>query len=319
MNSRHLATLCVMLLSLGRIQAQKARKIDSLAQVLIKTTDPVRKFELYQALSFWEDDKKKYKSPLLINAELSGDKMLQLRTFRLVSQLVGSDSSQFYLDKMFTLAKEEKNEDYQGWYQLYSGNLDYYQRGNAAKAMERLQEANAIAVEGRFDSLAFETYGVLARIHQDRGERLLEYKAYMQQLSYADKIGDGHVALSAYWQLFWFYNSLKKYSKAKDVALRIMEKGKKENWSGWLEGGHHLLTHYYTNVGEYETAKYYYDETNRLRKSNGNILTEDDDLVDLYAMAKDYTKLLKVFQKDDVRQSMFKMDSSGFEYYQGPF
>jgi len=298
-----------------KIQAQNSHKIDSLTRVLNQTTDPETKFDLYRQLSFWEDDKKKYKSPLLINAELSGDKELQLRTYRLVSELVGSDSSQFYLDKMFALAKEEKNQEYLGWYQIYTGASDFYGKGNPAKAMERFQEANTIAAEGHFDSLAYETYGLIASVHQDQGKRLLEYKSYMQQLSLADKIGDGNVALGAYWQIFWFYNGLKQYSKAKEVALKILEIGKKKNWKGWVEGGNHLLTHYHTNVSEFETAKYYYDETNRLRKQNGNILTEDDDLLDLYGMARDYTKLLRVLQKDDIRNMSFKRDSTGFYYY----
>ena len=134
-------------------------------------------------------------------------------------------------------------------------------------------------------------------------------------LSLAEKIRDGQAALEAYWQIFWFYNDLKQYPKAKECALKILEKGKKKNWPDWIEGGHHLLTHYYTNVGEFETAKYYYDETNKLRKQNDNPLSEDDDLLDIYSPANDYVKLLGVLQKDDVKKNFFKNNSSGYDYY----
>ena len=101
-------------------------KIDSLTSELKKATDPDSKFGLYKALSNLEEEKKKHKSELLLNSELSGNTDLQLRTYLLVAQLAGNDSAQFYLDKMFALAKEKKNEEYQGWYYLNSGFEQFF-------------------------------------------------------------------------------------------------------------------------------------------------------------------------------------------------
>jgi tetratricopeptide (TPR) repeat protein len=218
---------------------------------------------------------------------------------------------------MFALAKEKKNEEYQGWYYLHSGFYQYFRKSNAAKALELINEANTIAVNDHFDNLAYEISKVIGSIHNDKGERLLEYKSYMLQLSLAQKIDDGKVALGTYWQIFWFYNGLKQYPKAKETALKILETGKKKNWAEWIEGGHHLLTHYYTNVGEFETAKYYYDETNKLRKQNHTPVKEDDDLLDIYANAKDYEKVLRVLQKEDIRKNYFKGNSisTSYDYY----
>ncbi len=315
---RLLIFLLTIMFPLFSLKAQNVHikyKIDSLASELKKANDPDAKFELYQALSKLEEDKKKHKSELLLNSELSGNTDLQLRTYLLVAQLAGNDSAQFYLDKMFALAKEKKNEEYQGWYYLNSGFEQFFNKSNPVKAMDLAREANTIAVTNHFDSLAFEANGLIALLHNDKGERLLQYRSYMHQLSLAEKIRDGQVALSAYWQIFWFYNNLKQYPKAKESALYILEKGKKKNWPDWIEGGHHLLTHYYTNVGEFETAKYYYDETTKLRKQNDNPVSEDDDLLDIYANANDYVKMLGVLQKDDVKKNFFKNDRTGYDYY----
>ncbi len=311
----HLLILFVILFPLLKLNAQDKHKIDSLTQVLNKTKDQGAKFGLYKILSSLENEKSKYKNEMLLNAELSGNNELQLQTFRFMAELSGKDSSQFYLDKMFALAKEKKNEEYQGWYYLYTGSKQYYFDGNTVKAMDLIQQANIIAVDNHLDSLAYEVNVILSSIHQDKGERLLQYKIFMQQLSLAEKIGDGRIALGTYWQIFWFYNSLKQYSKAKEYALKILEKGKRKNWTDWIEGGHHLLTHFYTNVGEFEIAKYYYMETNKLRKQNNTALSEDDDLLDIYANSNDFLKMLRVLQKNDIIISSFKRDTTGYDYY----
>lgn len=295
--------------------AQVSHKIDSLTQVLQRTTKPDVRFELYRKLVGLDPDKRKYKSALLLNAETSFNTELQLKTYLLVIEIAGTDSTQFYLDKMFALAKEDRNLEYQGWYYLSSGSMYYFTKADPAKAMEQIREATSIAEDEHLDSLAFEAYGVLAQIYRDKGERLLEYRAYQKQLSLAENVNGGKAALIPYWQLFWFYNGLKHYLKAKEYALKILDIGKKKKWPFWIEGGNHLLTHYYTNVGEFETAKYYYDETNKLRKQNGSPLTEDDDLLDIYYNANNFTKLLEILKKDDIKKNMFQTDSSGFYYY----
>ncbi len=314
MQLRFFIILLTIFSPLLKLKAQNEFKIDSLTRELKEATDPVAKFELWQQLSFLEEPQNKYKNSLLLNAELSGSTELQLRTYRLLSQLL-PDSSQIYLDKMLALAKEKKSEEYQGWYYLLSGMDQYFVKNNTAKALELTREANTIAVTNHFDSLAFEVNGMFSIIYNEKGERLKEYKSYMLQLSLAEKINDGKVALGAYWQIFWFYNKLKQYQKAKECALKILEIGEKKDWPEWIEGGHHLLTHYYTNVGEFETAKYYYDETNKLRKQNHSEIAEDDDLMDIYTNAGDYEKLLRVLQKSDIKKNYFKRDSSGYEYY----
>ncbi|MDN3677323.1 hypothetical protein QWY90_08340 [Flavobacterium paronense] len=314
---RLLLLLLTIVFSLSNMQAQNERLVDSLTRELKKAKDPEAKFKLYQKLSPLVETMDKYKSSILLNAELSNNADLQLRTYRFMSQLLGPDSGQLYLDKMFALAKEKKNEEYQGWYYLFSGGLQYYLKGNSTKALELIREANTIAVENQLDSLAFEASRMIGYLHNTKGERLLEYKSYMHQLSLAEKIKDGRIALGTYWQMFWFYNTLKQYPKAKEYALHILETGKKKNWPDWIEGGYHLLTHYYTNVGEFETAKYYYNETNKLRKKNHNPITEDNDLLDIYSNAKDYLKMLRLLQKDDIKKNYFKKDdiSNGYYYY----
>jgi tetratricopeptide (TPR) repeat protein len=291
--------------------------VDSLTRELKKAKDPETKFNLYQHLSPLVEPMDKYKSAILLNAELSNNTNLQLRTYRFMLQVSRPDAVQQYLDKMFALAKEKKNEEFQGWYYLYSGSMQHYMKGNTPKGIALIQEANSIAVANGLDSLAYEVGRIMGYIHSSKGERLLEYKSYMQQLSLAEKIGDGRVALGTYWQMFWFYNSLKHFPKAKEYALKILETGKKKNWSDWIEGGYHLLTHYYTNVGDFETAQYYYKETNRMRKKNNTPLTEDNDLLDIYNMSNDYKKMLWVLQKDDIKKSYFKKDAinNRYDYY----
>lgn len=139
----------------------------------------------------------------------------------------------------------------------------------------------------------------------------------MTQLSIAEKIGDDQIAIGTYWQMFWFYNNLKHYPKAKECALNILETGKRKKWKLWIEGGYHLLTHYYTNVAEFETAKYYYKETNKLRKKNNSPVSEDDDLLDIYNNAKDYLKVLRLLQKDDIKKKYFKksFNTGPYDYY----
>ncbi len=311
---RSLLFLFLIVYSSANLKAQNKHIIDSLMRELATTKDPDLKFAIYQQLSLFDEPKKKYKSNMLLNAELSGNTELQLRTYNLVAQLA-EDSAQFYLDKMFALAKEKRNEEYQGWYYLSSALMQYTIKNNAQKALEFAREANSIAVSNHFDSLAYEVNRMTGFIHNDKGERLLEYKSYMLQLSLAEKINGGRLALGTYWQIFWFYNNLKHFSKAKEYAFKILEKGQKKDWPDWIEGGHHLLTHYYTNVGEFETAKYYYDETNKLRKENNSLVSEDDDLLDIYSNAKDYLKMLHVLQKDDIRKSSLQRDTSGYDYY----
>lgn len=139
----------------------------------------------------------------------------------------------------------------------------------------------------------------------------------MTQLSIAEKIGDDQIAIGTYWQMFWFYNNLKHYPKAMECALNILETGKRKKWKLWIEGGYHLLTHYYTNVAEFETAKYYYKETNKLRKKNNSPVSEDDDLLDIYNNAKDYLKVLRLLQKDDIKKKYFKksFNTGPYDYY----
>ena len=306
MHLRLLIFLFTILFPLLNLKAQDKHQIDSLTLELKKATEPNVKFELYKALTALEEPKNKYRSKMLLNSELSGSIELQLQTFNFLGQY-GDDSSQFYLDKMFALAKEKKNEEYQGWYYLHSGIYQHYSKDNTAKALELIREANTIAINNHLDSLAYEVNGALGSIHASKGEKLLQYKSYMLQLSLAEKINDGKVALGAYWEIFWFYNNLKQYTKAKETALKILETGKKKNWPSWIGGGHHLLTHYYTNVGEFETAKYYYDETNKLRKQNNEPISEDDDLMDIYSNANDYVKMLQMLQKDDIKKNILKM------------
>src|SRR5690348_1502464 len=102
-SSRHLRLLPFLLTIIFPLSALKAEnkqnehKIDSLTGELKKATDPVAKFELYKALSTLETPPtKKYKSDLLLNAELSGSTELQLRTYLLVAELAGEDSMMFY-------------------------------------------------------------------------------------------------------------------------------------------------------------------------------------------------------------------------------
>jgi tetratricopeptide (TPR) repeat protein len=317
MRLRLLFFLLTILFPLSNLKAQNERKIDSLTRELKKAKDPEAKFKLYEKLSPLVEPIDKYKSSILLNAELSNNTDLQLRTYRLMAQLARTESVQVYLDKMFALAKEKKNAEFQGWYYLYSGGQQYFIKDNSPKALEFIREANTIAVDNQLDSLAFEVSRMKADIHSSKGERLLEYKSYMQQLSLAEKIDNGRVALGTYWQMFWFYNTLKHYPKAKEYALKILETGKKKNWSDWIEGGNHLLTHYYTNVGEFDTAKYYYNETNKIRKKNNNVVSEDNDLLDIYSGAKDYSKMLRLLQKDDIKKSFFKKDgnTSAYDYY----
>lgn len=315
MNLRILIFLLTIMLPLFKLKAQDKHKIDSLTRELKKAKDPDAKFELYKALSNLEEPKSKYRSSMLLNAELSRSTELQLRTYHLVGGL-WDDSSQFYLDKMFALAKEKKNEEYQGWYYLNSGGIQYFVKNNPAKGLELIREANTIGINNHLDSLAFEVNRLLGFIHGNKGEKLLEYKSYILQLSLAEKIKDGRVAMKVYWQIFWFYDNLKQYLKAKEYAFKILETGKKKNWPDWIEGGHHLLTHYYTNVSEFETAKYYYDETNKLRKQNNSLVPEDNDLLDIYSNAKDYEKMLRLLQKDDIKKIYFKSNGSkGYDYY----
>lgn len=317
MHLKKLLFLLVLLFSLSNVKAQNERVVDSLTRELKKAKDPVAKFKLYQKLYPLAEPKDKYKSSILLNAELSNNTDLQLRTYLFMAQNENPESAKLYLDKMYALAKEKKNDEYQGWYYLFNGSLQYYTKGNSTKALEIIREANSIAVEKQLDSLAYEVSRLTSFIHSSKGERLLEYKSYMQQLSLAEKINEGKVALGTYWQMFWFYNNLKHYPKAKECALKILETGKKKNWPDWIEGGHHLLTHYYTNVGEFETAKYYYNETNKLRKKNHNPVNEDNDLMDIYSNAKDYVKMLRLLQKDDIKKNYLKngSNSNAYDYY----
>ena len=319
MHLRLLLLLLTIVFPLSNLKAQNERLVDSLSRELKKAKSPQAKFKLYQELSSLVEPRDKYKSAILLNAELSNNTDLQLRTYRFMTQLSGPESVSLYLDKMFALAKEKKNEEFQGWYYLYSGMIQHFEKGNSTKAIELIREANTIAMDNQLDSLAFETSRMIGNIHNSKGERLLEYKSYMHQLSLAEKIGDGRIAAGTYWQMFWFYNTLKQYPKAKEYALKILETGKKKNWPDWIEGGYHLLTHYYTNVGEFDTAKYYYNETNKFRKKNHTPITEDNDLLDIYSGAKDYEKMLRLFQKDDIKKSFFKKNgnTSAYDYYGG--
>ncbi|MCF6129101.1 hypothetical protein L1S35_05400 [Flavobacterium sp. AS60] len=314
MHLRLLLFLFIILFPLSNAKSQDKKKIDSLTQKLHKTKDPNVKFKLYQQLAILEEPKSKYINRMLLNAELSGDNELQLRTYFFLPNL-SQDSAQYYFDKMYALAKEKKNKEYQGWYYLGSGAVQHYLKNNTVKALELAREANEIAMENDLDSLAFEVNGFIGSVHAEKGERLLEYKSCMLQLSLAEKIKDGRAALRTYWQLFWFYNNLKQYPKAKENALKILETGKKKNWPDWIEGGYHLLTHYYTNVKEFETAKHYYNETNKIRKKNHSLVKEDDDLLDIYTNAKDFKKVLRLLQKDDVKKNFFKNGSKGYDYY----
>lgn len=317
MHFRLLLLLLLIAFPLSKVKAQNERKIDSLTRELKKAKNPEAKFKLYEKLSLLVEPKDKYKSSILLNAELSNNTELQLRSYLFLSQISDLEPAKLYLDKMFALAKEKKNEEYQGWYYLFSASIHYYEKGNSTKAVELYREANSIAVDNQLDSLAYEVSRMKANIHSSKGERLLEYKAYMQQLSLAEKIHDGRVASGTYWQMFWFYDALKHYSKAKECALKILETGKKKNWPDWIEGGHHLMTHYYTNVGDFETAKYYYNETNKIRKKYNNPVSEDNDLLDIYSGAKDYIKMLRLLQKEDIKKNYFKNEngSSAYDYY----
>jgi tetratricopeptide (TPR) repeat protein len=316
MHLRQLIVLLLLLLPFLKLKAQNENAIDSLTLELTKATTPEDKFTLYKELAYLEEPKSKYRNRMLLNAELSGNTELQLKTYLFVASLQ-QDSAQFYVDKMFALAKEKKNEEYQGWYYLYSGGHEFFEKNNTAKALDLVREANTIAVTNHLDSLAYEVNRFMGAIHNNKGEKLLEYKSYMVQLSLAEKIGDGQIAIGTYWDMFWFYSTLKHYSKAKEYALKILEKGKKENWPPWIEGGNHLLTHHYTNVGEFETAKYYYEETNKLRKQNNTPVGEDDDLLDIYTMAKDYEKMLRMLQKDEIKKNYQKgnLNSALYDYY----
>ena len=314
---RLLLILLLLLFPLANLEAQNEKKIDSLTIQLRKAKNPKAKFKLYQELSYLDESRTKYLNSMLLNAELSGNTELQLSTYRFATSLSEDIAKgQYYLDKMFALAKEKKNEEYQGWYYLYSGSTEHYVKSNSAKAMELAREANSIAVSNELDSLALEVNSLIGNIHGEKGEKLLQYKSLMLQLSLAEKIGDGQIALQTYWQIFWFYSSLKQYPKAKEYALKIVETGKKKNWPSWIEGGNHLLTHYYTNVGEFETAKYYYNQTNKLRKQNNSPISEDNDLLDIYNSANDYKKMLRLLQKDDVKKNFFKTGrNSYYDYY----
>ena len=315
---RLLLILLIFLFPLSSLSAQNKVKIDSLTVQLRKTKDPEAKFKLYQELTFLNESKTKYLNSMLLNAELSGNTELQLSTYRFVTSLPEDIAKgQYYLDKMFALAKEKKNQEYQGWYYLYSGTVQHYVKSNSAKAMELAREANEIAVYNDLDSLALQVNSLIGDIHSEKGEKLLEYKSRMLQLSLAEKINDGRIALRTYWQIFWFYSSLKQYPKAKEYALKIVEIGKKKNWLDWIEGGNHLLTHYYTNVGEFETAKYYYNQTNKLRKQNNSPVNEDNDLMDIYSSAKDYKKMLRLLQKDDIKKNYFKNNRNNYYDYYG--
>lgn len=297
------------------LKAQHGHKIDSLTRELKKTTNYEVKFKLYQKLIEAGQSVDKCKNGLLLNAELSKSTDLQLRTYQYLGG-ISTDDSQIYRNKMFDLAKAEKNEEYQGWYYLYSGSKQYFSNENRSKGLELLSEANTIAVENHLDSLAYETNRILGFVHQGKGERLLEYKSYMLQLSLAEKIGDGHIAISTYAQMFWFYNSLKSYPKAKEYALKILEKGQKENWPIWIDGGYHLLTHYYTNVGEFEMAKYYYEKTKNYRKKHSSLVSEHNDLLDIYRSANDHLKMLEMLRKADVKKSYFQNNPTGYDYYE---
>ena len=315
---RLLLILFILIFPLANLRAQNEHKIDSLTNQLRKTKNPEAKFKLYQELTFLNESKTKYLNSMLLNAELSGNTELQLSTYRFVTSLPEDIvKGEYYLDKMFVLAKEKKNQEYQGWYYLYSGTLQYYNKNNSTKAMELAREANEIAVSNDLDSLALQVNSLIGDIHSEKGEKLLEYKSRMLQLSLAEKINDGRIALGTYWQIFWFYSSLKQYPKAKEYALKIVEIGKKKNWLDWIEGGNHLLTHYYTNVGEFETAKYYYNQTNKLRKQNNSPVNEDNDLMDIYSSAKDYKKMLRLLQKDDIKKNYFKNNRNNYYDYYG--
>ena len=190
MSVRLLLFLLLITFPLCNLKAQNERIVDSLTRELKKAKDPEAKFKLYQKLSPLVEPMDKYKSSILLNAELSNNTDLQLRTYVLLSQLSSPEAAPLYLDKMFALAKEKKNEEYQGWYYLFKGGVHYYEKGNSTKAIELLREANAIAVDKQLDTLAYEVLRLTSFIHSSKGERLLEYKTYMQQLSLAEKIGE---------------------------------------------------------------------------------------------------------------------------------
>ena len=69
-------------------------------------------------------------------------------------------------------------------------------------------------------------------------------------------------------------------------------------------------------MGEFETAKYYYNHTNKLRKQNNSPINEDNDLMDIYSSAKDYKKMLRLLQKDDIKKNYSKNNyNSYYDYY----
>ena len=157
MHLRLLLLLLLLVFPLSKINAQNKRLVDSLTRELKKAKNPEAKFKLYEKLSPLVEPVDKYKSSILLNAELSNNTDLQLRTYRLMAQLTGPESVQMYLDKMFALAKEKKNAEFQGWYYLYSGAQQHFVKNNPTKALELIREANTIAAENQLDSLAFET------------------------------------------------------------------------------------------------------------------------------------------------------------------
>ena len=169
------------------------------------------------------------------------------------------DSAMYFTQKAVKLAKDENNQEYQGWatiFLAYVANV----KGEKEKELSYVSEANSIAEKIHKDSLHWVCTTILAGIYDSKKERLPAFRNYMKALNIAEESGNEVLTLGSYFYIVDFYYDLGNYNKAKEYASEALELTFKLNNAYERINLYDKIGLIYTDDKLYDTASSFFEK-----------------------------------------------------------
>lgn len=216
-------------------KAQTDKIGDSLLLVAKNATTPQGKIDGWGGLADYhiatnDSLSRYYQQRSVEEAELSRDRKLIIRNWlriaarylNISNRLENISKAREAANRALNIARTEKMDEQVAFCQLMLART-WRVEGDAAKALELINNANAIAASSQNDSLKVRTYNALGDAYLLQNNNLLAFRNYLNGLEVAENTNRYKELTYSYGRMMEFYLVIKQYEKAKDYAYKILE------------------------------------------------------------------------------------------------
>jgi tetratricopeptide (TPR) repeat protein len=286
---RKLLPVLLVLLSFLCNAQQNPGLEDSLKRKLSKAVKPADRVyvlselcQIFMSTNMQEADK--YGKLLLQEAEISRDRKLMVQAllangdrFSYFGSIKDYNQKSIdYYNKALEVARQNDLDEERAKSLLKLSSL-YRQVPDLDKAFNYVTQASSIISNSTNDSLRIVALNTLGNIYQDKKDRLLALRNYLNALTLAEemKLKDPDILRSCYYTLCNFYAGIKEYDKAIDYAKKAMDqlelvKKESEKYNGVKYSrvaDLYSLGNLYLGKKNFDMSQYYYEASIKLADS----------------------------------------------------